>query len=101
MYLIHVLLPIHDNEKRPLPVERFNAVRTELTHQFGGVTAFLRAPATGLWEQGEGINRDEIVTFEILAENIDKDWWRAYRIELQQVFKQKEILIWAAHVDKL
>ncbi len=37
----------------------------ELIERFGGVTAFVRAPAVGLWkENAEDINRDEVVMFE-------------------------------------
>ena len=101
MYLIQLLLPLHDNEKKSFPVGHFNAVRTELTRRFGGVTAFLRAPAQGLWEEGEKIDRADIVMFEVMAESLENDWWREYRIHLQQMFKQKEILIWATSVAKL
>ena len=76
MYLIQLLLPLHDNEKRPIPAEHFNRLRTDLTQRFGGVTAFVRAPAKGLWEEDEEINSDDDVVFEIIAENFAKDWWR-------------------------
>ena len=101
MYLIQLLLPLHDNEKQPFPAAQFNAVRTKLTHKFGGVTAYLRAPAKGLWEAGEGINSDDVVLFEIVAERLDKGWWHEYRINLQRIFQQEEVLIWATTVAKL
>lgn len=101
MHLIQLLLPLHDNEKRSFPAEYFNTVRTELARRFGGVTAFLRAPAKGLWEEDEEINRDDVVMFEIIAERLDKEWWQAYRLQLQHMFKQKEVLIWATSVEKL
>jgi hypothetical protein len=101
MYLIQLLLPLHDNEKRSIPVEHFNTVRTDLTRRFGGVTAFVRAPAKGLWEEDEEIKRDDVIMFEIIAETLCKNWWREYRLKLQHVFKQKEVLIWATRVEKL
>jgi hypothetical protein len=101
MYLIQLLLPLHDNQKQSFPVEHFNTVRTELTRRFGGVTAFVRAPARGLWEEDDEINRDDVVLFEIIAQELERDWWRAYRIQLQDIFKQKEVLIWATSVEKL
>ena len=45
MYLIQLLLPLYDNEKQPFSRSYFEAVRNELTNQFGGVTAFVRSPA--------------------------------------------------------
>ena len=101
MYLIQLLLPLRDNEKRSIPAEHFNAVRTDLTRRFGGVTAFIRAPAKGLWEEDEELHQDDVVMFEIIAENFAKDWWRQYRTQLQHLFKQKEVLIWATNVEKL
>ena len=46
MYLIHILLPLNDNEGRPHGRELLRAV--ELTERFGGLTAHTRAPAEGL-----------------------------------------------------
>src|SRR3954465_9653586 len=101
MYLIQLLLPLRDNEQQAFPAEQFSMVRAELTHKFGGVTAYVRAPAKGLWETNEGINSDDVVLFEIVAERLDKEWWQKYRINLQQIFKQEEVLIWATTVAKL
>jgi hypothetical protein len=53
MYLIQLHLPLHDNDKRAFPAQHFDTVRNTLTERFGGVTAFLRSPAVGLWKEGE------------------------------------------------
>ena len=47
MHLIHILLPLNDNEGRPYGRELF--VADELTEKFGGLTAHTR-PAEGLWK---------------------------------------------------
>lgn len=102
MHLIQLLLPLHDNDKQKFPAEYFDAVRRELTDRFGGVTAFLRSPAVGLWKEGdEGVSRDNVVMFEVLSDELDKDWWQEYRSELQQKFRQEELLVWATSVTKL
>ena len=101
MHLIRILLPLHDNDKQAFAVEQFDTVRTELTRRFGGVTAFLRAPAHALWDGEREINRDDIVMFEIITKSLENEWWRDYRIHLQQVFKQEEVLVWATSVEKL
>ena len=102
MHLIHLLLPLHDNNHRQIEPRQFQAVRNELTEKFGGITAFVRSPAVGLWkEDTENIRRDEVVMFEILSDQLDDDWWRAYREKLEADFRQNEILIWAAEVMKL
>jgi hypothetical protein len=102
MHLIQLLLPLHDNHKHPFPIAYFNRVREELTNRFGGVTAFVRSPAVGLWkEDSDDLNRDEVVMFEVLTDQLDKDWWGSYRKELQEKFRQKELLIWASDITKL
>lgn len=102
MHLIQLLLPLHDNDGRSFPVDHFNQVRQDLTDRFGGVTAFIRAPAVGLWKQSaDDINRDEVVMFEVLAEELHSVWWAGYRKQLQHMFRQAEILIWASSVTRL
>lgn len=102
MHLIQLLLPLHDNHQRAFPVTYFNRVREDLTNHFGGVTAFVRSPAVGLWkEDSDEINRDEVVMFEVLTEQLDQQWWASYRKELQEQFRQEELLIWASSITKL
>jgi len=102
MHLIQLLLPLHDNDKQEFPHTYFNKVREDLTDRFGGVTAFVRSPAVGLWKEGnDQVNRDEVVMFEVMAEQLDKDWWVSYRTQLQKTFRQDEVLIWASAITKL
>jgi hypothetical protein len=50
-------------------------VRKDLMECFGGVTAFLRSPAVGLWKEGnDEVNRDEVVMFEVMTDQLDEDW---------------------------
>lgn len=66
------------------------------------MTAFLRSPAVGLWKEGEEeLTHDEVVMFEVIAKEMDKDWWAGYRIELQDRFSQDELLVWASQITKL
>lgn len=102
MYLIQLLLPLHDNERQGFPAEYFVAVRKELAAQFGGVTAFVRSPAVGLWrDPDEAVAHDEVVLFEVMSSELNQDWWRSYRISLEQQFRQDEVLVWASNVTKL
>jgi hypothetical protein len=39
--------------------------------------------------------------FEVLAEQLEKDWWETYRKHLQDQFRQDEVLIWASTIAKL
>jgi len=102
MQLIELFLPLRDEAGTPFPKEMFDAVRDELADVFGGVTAFTRTPATGLWEDDGGeVRRDEVVLFEVMAEQVDHGWWRNYRGKLEQRFRQDEVLVRATAVERL
>ena len=38
-------------------------------------------------------HRDDIVVFEVMAAELDKEWWDAYRRKLEHGFLQEEIVI--------
>ena len=102
MYLIQLLLPLHDNRKEKFPVEYFHSVRENLTDRFGGVTAFVRSPAVGLWKDDvEDVSHDEVVMFEVISNELNEGWWEEYRIKLQEKFRQKELLVWATSISAL
>jgi hypothetical protein len=102
LHLIELFLPTFDNHARPFPKVEFDRVRRELTAQFGGVTAFMRSPATGLWADETGdVRRDELVSFEVMTETLDRDWWRNYREQLEQRFDQEEILMRVSTCERL
>ena len=67
---------------------------SELTERFGGVTAFLRSPAVGAWQDPSGeVCRDDVYLYEVLADTLDRGWWRAYRARLVRQFSQDVILV--------
>ena len=102
MHLVRILLPLSDNEGRAFPRAEFERVRNELTERFGGVTAFLRSPAEGAWKEDEGaVTRDRVVVYEVMTEQLERGWWRAYRDELARRFRQDELLITAAAAERL
>ena len=102
MHVIEILLPLRDNEGKPFPRAALDRVRHELTDRFGGVTAHLRAPAAGAWKDDEGgVERDDVVIVEVMAEELDRAWWDAYRRELESRFRQDQILIRATTCERL
>ena len=102
MYLIEILLPLYDNEGRPFGAAAFDRVRNELANRFGGVTAFRRAPAEGVWkESGGGVSRDQIVIFEVMADRLDREWWAGFREGLERRFAQEEIVVRATTFERL
>jgi hypothetical protein len=101
MHLVQLLLPLYDNEKRPFAQADLDRVRAELTERFGGVTAFRRAPAEGVWKDGAEVSRDEIIIFEVMVAGLDRAWWAEYRADLEKRFRQEELIIRAAETERL
>lgn len=102
MHLIQVLLPLYDNAGAALPRDLFRAVAGELTERFGGLTAYTRAPAQGLWKEDDRTTaRDDIVVYEVMADRLDRAWWRDYRAGLEARFRQEEVVVRAQAVERL
>ena len=49
MYLVQLLLPLYDNDGQAFDASEYVRLRAELADRFGGVTAYTRAPARGVW----------------------------------------------------
>ena len=101
MNLIELLLPLNDNAGRPFGPEMYAAVREYLIERFGGVTAFTRSPAQGTTTDRGKTVHDEIVVFEVMTETLDTSWWSRYRRQLEQEFRQDEIVVRASVVTLL
>ena len=102
MQLLQLFLPVYDAQGKPFAKAMFDAVRAELAERHGGVTAYLRSPAVGLWEDADGdCVRDDVLLFEVMVESIDRDAWQAYRRELEARFAQDEVLIRASACERL
>lgn len=102
MYLVELFLPLRDNRGQPFPAALYETVRAELAGQHGGVTAFTRVPARGLWEDDDGsVQRDDVVLFEVLVDPLDRGWWKGYRTTLEDRFRQDEVLLRATAVERL
>jgi hypothetical protein len=99
MHLVRLYLPVRDNAGQAFPVAMFRTIEAELSHRFGGVTAHLAAPASGLWRESGKLHADEVVIFEVLTDEADRDWWTAYRERLARDFRQKQILLMLQAVE--
>ena len=102
MHLVHILLPLSDNNGKAFPKKLFRAVADELTETFGGLTAHTRAPAEGLWKEGSSeAEKDEIVIYEVMAEVLDEAWWARYRKKQERRFKQERVVVRAQEIRVL
>lgn len=101
MHLVQILLPLAAADGARLPQALFAAVRQELVDRFGGLTAYTRAPAKGLWEDDGGVERDDIVVYEVMVQELDRDWWAGYRAQLCSRFRQRELVVRAQLLELL
>jgi hypothetical protein len=100
-HLVQILLPTHLPDGTDVPASLFAEVRGELTARFGGVTAYSRSPATGLWKRTDAeIERDQVIMVEVVVESFDRDWWAAYREQLETRFGQEEIHARALAIER-
>lgn len=101
MHLVQLLLPLYAQDGGRLDAALFGAVRQELVDRFGGLTAYSRAPASGLWENDGSVERDDIVVYEVMSERLDRAWWARYRQELAARLRQKELVVRAQVIEVL
>lgn len=93
MRVVEILLPLTYASGEAIPEAIFDLLKQELAEKFGGVTAYSRSPAEGLWRDEGHIEQDAIVIFEVMTEQVDKDWWSDLRTRLEALFRQEEIVI--------
>jgi hypothetical protein len=102
VHLVQLLLPVLDQKRQAYPRTVYERLVQRLTEQFGGVTAYTRAPATGLWETPSGETvRDQVVVYEVMVEELDHGWWAVLREELEDQFSQDELVVRAQTIERL
>ncbi|HEY1403974.1 MAG TPA: hypothetical protein VGB05_07615 [Pyrinomonadaceae bacterium] len=101
MYLIQILLPLYDNADEAFEQAVYERVRDELTKKFGGVTAFHNSPAEGIWKESGRVSRDAIIIFEVMAAELERDWWTTYRAHLEARFQQDKMIVRATRIEQL
>lgn len=93
MNVIEVFLPLDTGRGEPIPPETIEGLVAGLTDRFGGATAYTREPAEGLWKRATIIERDRIIVVEVMVDDVDEQWWSAYRQRLESEFAQESVLI--------
>src|SRR5688572_25514818 len=94
MFLVQLYIPLasaHQPGARSADLERLQA---ELTREFGGVTAFVSQPAAGLWKSSpDEVVRDSVVLFEVMVDQLDREWWAAWREDVEHRLGQEDLAI--------
>ena len=93
MKLVQILLPTRDNRGRKFKSAIFGQIRTELVRRFGGLTAYSRSPARGVWKSRQATKLDDIVVLEIMTTKFRRSWWKQYRRKLEHALRQDEIVV--------
>jgi hypothetical protein len=101
VHLVQILLPLFDNDGRRVENGTFHTIRDELTARFGGLTAYTRSPAEGLWANQDRVSRDEIVMVEVMVDPLDRAWWRDYRRLLEDLRRQELVVVRAHAIEQL
>lgn len=101
MVLIQLLLPLTTVGSADI-TSLLTRTQRELVERFGGVTAYYRTPAEGVWTSPQGgREEDRVVMVEIVARTFDRPWWRAYVGELERRFVQDAIHVRAMTIELL
>jgi len=100
-HLIQILLPLERRGGEAQPRERYGATRDELVERCGGVTIYARAPAEGLWDDGERVVQDRVVVFEVMDARFSVAWWAACKRCFAERFEQDVVLVRALPVTRV
>jgi hypothetical protein len=101
MFVIQILLPLSDNQGRRFPEATLQAIHQELTSRFGGLTAFTRAPAEGVWAHDGQHAKDDIVVVEVMTGELDRAWWGAFRQRVERELAQARLIVRAQPTEML
>jgi hypothetical protein len=99
--LVQIVLPLTDNDGRRFADAVLRGIQEELCDRFGGVTAYNRAPAEGVWQGGGTRQKEDVITVEVMADEIDRDWWSDFRKRTENLLGQDELVVRAHAIERL
>lgn len=102
MNLIQIFIP-HVQKQDQHELKKYSDIRNRLIEEFGGLTEYDKAPASGFWEKNatEPIVCDQMIIYEVQCEEVDMAWWTELRRYLEKIFDQDHILIRAQTIQIL
>lgn len=102
MYQIQLLLSLYNNEGKAFPSSHYEKVKLFFNDKFGGITMYTRTSVVGLWKESpHSTVKDELIIYEILSDQLEKDFWQHYKSDLQSLFQQEEMVIKACEINLL
>lgn len=101
-WLVQLLLPVADNAGVAFPDEAWTPLRSTLVEKFGGLTAYTRAPARGVWASPEGKREsDDVFVVEVMVADLDEAWWRTLQSQLEAALRQERVVVRAIRIAEL
>jgi hypothetical protein len=100
-FLVQILVPKETGKGQPVTQGWFECFLEELTRTFGGATSFLRAPGQGLWRESGETELDTIAVIEVMAEQLEQEYWSRLRQRLQHELSQDEVVIRAQEIIRI
>ena len=101
MHVVQILLPLSDNAGNTFADATLEAIHKELTDKFGGLTAFTRAPAEGVWNHEGHHEKDNIVVVEVMTNVLDREWWSEFRERVERELDQERLVVRAQPTELL
>jgi hypothetical protein len=101
MKLVQILLPVRDNRGRKFKGELYSDVHSEFVRRFGGLTAYTRSPARGLWKSQGSTKRDDMIILEVMTSASIELGGKNIRQDLESKFRQDEIIVRAHEVTQV
>lgn len=95
-------MPVADNEDRAFSDAVWDSLKNRLVATFGGVTAYQRAPALGVWAPArDRRTAEDIFVVEVMAATFDAQWWQSLQAQLERDLRQQEIVVRAIRITEL
>lgn len=101
MHLVQLFLPLTGPRGQAVSYGFFAQVTAELTERFGGLTAYTRSPASGLWSPDDrsAPRQDDLVVFEVVVDSLDRTWWRQYVEQIEVSLAQQKLHVRCWPID--
>ena len=99
LFVLLILLPRAENGANPFAGQEFDPWKQAPARRFEGITAYLQAPAEGIWRGSTQAGRDDIFIFEVMTEEVDLPDWRRRQAELERRFRQEKVIVRYVRMD--
>jgi hypothetical protein len=95
MHIVNIYLPQVNNAGIAFNEAIYLSIRTELIQKFGGLTQYDQVPAIGYWKENadKPISKDLVIHYEVICNRLTKKYWEDFRLRMEKIFQQTQILI--------